>query len=198
MVVKISKINKCLINLPDRRDRLITSAQEIHKYFNDDNLTLMDGIKHPHPFVGIAEAHLNCIKKAKYEKWDKVLIMEDDVVFQGKEKTLPYFEKCLENRPEDWDVLLGGVYDGSLYKENEYWNRVGKFCGLHFYIVNEKAYDTLLKYDHSYQYDVWMNYHLQLNCFVTSKFIATQQNGFSDNVGKEVNYDKLLKERELL
>lgn len=196
--MKVENLNKCLINLPERFDRLHQSVREIEDYFNGDNLKLMDGVKKPRPFTGIAEAHMNCIKKAKYEKWDCVLIMEDDLVFQGKEKTLPYFNLCLENLPDDWDVLLGGVYDGSLYKENDYWNRVGKFCGLHFYIVNHKVYDTLLKYDYSYEYDVWMNYHLNLNCFVTAKFIAIQRNGFSDNKGREVNYESYLKNRELL
>jgi glycosyl transferase family 25 len=185
--------------LPSRTDRLKSFVEQI-KYL-DSYAQKVNGVEHDKPMLGIAQAHINSILIAKQNEWPEVLIMEDDVVFQAKEKTLPYLNEALKNLPEDWDVLLGGVYETRhLTKTNEYWSRTGEFCGLHFYIVNSKAYDKVIEgYDERTHFDRWVNKGgKKLNCYVTNKFIATQSNGMSDNVKKVVDYSDRIKRFSLL
>lgn len=155
----------------------------------------VNGVEHPtKPMLGIAQAHTNAILIAKQSEWPRVLIMEDDVVFQAKEKTLPYLEQALKHVPEDWDVLLGGLYEcRNIQPVNDYWSRVSEFCALHFYII--RSYDKAIDgYDGYTHFDRWMNKGgKRMNCYVTNKFIATQREGFSDNVKKNVNYTDRIK-----
>src|SRR3972149_4538112 len=188
-----NELNKLLIHLPERTDRLDDFKNEL-TYLPCNNLIITQGIKHSQSYKGIAQAHLNCISIAKGNEWPRVLIMEDDVVFQGGEKPAPHLYKCLEIIPEDWDILLGGVYQAKeLNNYNEFWDKVGEFCGLHFYIVNAKAYDKILQYDFIHHIDRWMNQKNRLNCYVINKFIATQRSGYSDNVKEKVDYKSKLK-----
>jgi glycosyl transferase, family 25 len=196
--LNFTELNKLVINLPDRKDRLESFKKEL-VYLPCSNLQVIPGVVHQNPMIGIAQAHINAILIAKQNGWEQVLIMEDDVCFKGKEKTYDYVINCLENIPENWDILLGGIYFcKKLEKENEYWSKVGEFCALHFYIVNSKAYDKILEYNFKQHIDRWMNQKDGLNCYVANKFFATQRNGFSDNTKLKTDYDILLKKFKLL
>lgn len=191
-------LNKLLINLPERADRL--KQFKAQTYLPLSNLQTVSGIRnHSQPMLGIAQAHLNCISIAKGNEWDKVLIMEDDCIFQGGVETFDYVLSCLENIPKDWNVLLGGIYEGVIVPENQYWNKIkGQFCGLHFYIVNSNCYDSILAYDGTQHIDRWINLKGGLNCYVAAKFFATQSDGFSDNTGKNEDYKNKLDKYKLL
>lgn len=196
--MRFSDIPKMVINLPHRTDRIIDFLDEF-KYISDSSPQIVSGVLNDNPMIGIAQAHINCILIAKQREFEHVLIMEDDCVFQGKDKTLQYVNECLLNVPNDWDILLGGVYYSKQRSEyNSHWQRVGEFCGLHFYIVNSKAYDKILEYDFKHHIDRWLNQNNRLNCFVSKKFIATQRNGLSDNTKRKEDYSNLLKKYELL
>lgn len=167
----------------------------------------VNGVTNSKPMLGIAQAHINCILIAKQNEWPEVLIMEDDVVFQGKEKTAPYLNEALKNVPEDWEVLLGGLYGvgrsdavGQLTKANDYWSRVGEFCGIHFYIVNKTAYNKIIEgYDEKTHFDRWINKGgKKTKCYVTNKFVATQSAGYSDQRNKYVDDSDRIKRYSLL
>jgi hypothetical protein len=197
MQFNIHEINKLVINLPERTDRLEQFNHEI-RVINSE-ATVVYGVKDKNPMLGIAQAHLNCITYAKNHNWDKVLIMEDDVKFQAKELTLPYIDCAFERLPDKWDILLGGIYDTKgLTIYNEYWNKTQQFCGLHFYIVNSNIYDYILKYDGKQHIDRWLNFDNNLDCFVAAKFFATQYDGYSDNVNRVTEYGKFLKKFKIL
>ncbi len=187
------ELNKLVINLPERTERLKQFKQEL-VYLPCSNLQIVEGIKHPLPFKGIAQAHLNCISIAKGNEWPYVLIMEDDCVFQGTVETYDYLLNAIKDLPENWEVLLGGIYNGKTEPFNNNWSRVGEFCGLHFYIVNSKAYDKILAWDGTQHIDRWMNLKNQrLKCYVTNKFVATQRPGFSDNQKEHFNGDHIIR-----
>ena len=176
-----------VINLPQRVDRDDEFKQEV-KWIGVNPL-VMDGVIDKPALRGIGTAHTNCIRTAQRYGWDKVLIMEDDIVFQGKQKTIPYFNECLENVPCDWDVLLGGIYNKSkTFPHSKHWEQVTEFCGLHFYIVNARAYEKLLTWDGLTHFDKWMSKQ-NLRIFVTAKYIAHQKDGYSDNAGTITNYN---------
>jgi glycosyl transferase family 25 len=189
MQLNIHEINKLVINLPERNERLHKFIDEFGYIFPGDTFQVINGVKAEPSFHGIAEAHMNAIKHAKENNWPNVLIMEDDLYIPAKEKATKYINEAFNKVPDDWDVLLGGVYHSvSLTKENNYWNRIGEFCALHFYIVNARAYDKLLTWDKTNHYDRWIG-KTGLKCFVPTRFFAIQYDGYSDNVNKITDYN---------
>lgn len=200
--MEFQSLNKLVINLPERTDRLADFKKELI-YLPCSNLRVVSGIKHTIPYKGIATAHLNCVEIAKQNGWEAVLIMEDDIKFQGKEQTYDHLLNCLSDVPKDWEILLGGVYGNYGRKQimpvNKYWTKVDEFCGLHFYIVNSNCYDKILAYDEDTHIDRWMNKGGErLKCYVTSKFIATQKDGLSDNTKAKTDYAPYLAKFKLL
>jgi hypothetical protein len=194
--MRLEDIPKLVINLPERVNRLNQFKEEL-KWIGSPDVHIINGVLNPDkPMLGIAQAHINAITAAK--QWDKALIMEDDVVFQGKQNTLPYLNQALLNVPQDWDVLLGGLYETrGLTKVNEHWSRTGEFCALHFYII--RNFSVIENYDNHTHFDRWVNKGgKKFNVYVTNKFVATQREGFSDNVKKIVNYSDRVKRFELL
>ena len=195
----LQTINKCVINLPERTDRLESIKGELPYLFQDPSFHLVPGVPNLNPMLGIAEAHLNCIRKAKESQWPNVLIMEDDCYFPAKEKTLAYVKNAFNHIPEDWDILLGGLYESNgLTQVDQYWNKTKEFCGLHWYIVHERIYDRLLAYEGRFHIDRWINMSGELNCYVTAKLFALQRDGFSDNVKQRVSYADRLTRFQIL
>jgi hypothetical protein len=192
--MKLSEIPKIVINLPSRKDRL----EQVKKELAGWDYTIIEGVVNEKPMLGIAQAHINAVMIAQQNEWDQVLIMEDDLVLRPGAET--YLNEALNNLPDSWDILLGGCYDcKQLSDHNKYWNQVGEFCGIHFYIVNKTAYQRFLDYDGHHHIDRWINLRSRvLRCFITKKFVATQRNGFSDNCKKEVDYSNKIAKYQLL
>lgn len=190
-------MNAFLINLPERKDRLNKFLSELNHF--PLNIEVVNGIHHQEPKIGIALAHINCIRIAQQRGYNQALIIEDDCYFPAKEAAFVHFHKCLNNLPNEWDVLLGGVYDSrGLTYHNEYWNQTDQHCGGHFYIINESMFERALSYDNTHHFDRYLNLNSDRKCFVAKKMFAIQRNGYSDNMKAEMNYDHKLKPFELL
>ena len=195
--MNLDEIPKCIINLPTRPERLKQTEEELAKFFKNTSYTLIEGVKTKSSKLGIAKAHMNCIEYAKNNNLPNILILEDDVIFRDNARE--YADECIKNIPEDYDLLLGGLYDSlKLESVNNFWNKTERFCGLHFYIVNEKAYDKILAYNGETHIDKYMVRFAKLNSYVTKKHFAIQRVGFSDNVKRNVDYSILLERFELL
>lgn len=196
--INLETIEKIVINLPERNERLSRTKSELKKVFTNTSFTLVEGIRDIPIYKGIAQAHINAVQIAKSKGWRQVLIMEDDIFFPSR-FFHKYITEALQNTPEDWDILLASVYKSKgLIKYNEYWSRTKDFSGLTFYIVNEKVYQAILEFDKSGHIDRAMVTELKLNCYVINNFVAIQYDGFSDNTGKEEEYSKLLINFEIL
>lgn len=196
--MNLSEIPKLVINLPTRVERLEGFFEQFKYISQGEGITVIPGVIDASPRLGIAKAHINAISHAKENKWPSVMIFEDDVLFQAKNKTIEYVQNCLFNIPENWNVLLGGVYEGRVKPYSDYWDSIGQFCGLHCYIVNEKFYDKFLSYNEKHHIDRWVNFSGSNNVYVTKKFFAIQKPGYSDNVKKDTDYSVKLKGYKLL
>lgn len=197
MEFNLQKTHRCLINLPHRKDKLDSAVVEIESFFGNKYFHLINGVVEETPHKGIAQAHMNCISLAKSNNWDSVLIMEDDLQFRPNAKE--YAIEAFNNAPNDWDILLGGLYStDKLTPYNDFWQETKEFCGLQFYIVNANAYDTILNFKKNMHIDRFIAGRGELKSYVTNKFFAIQRAGISDNVGMYKDYTDYLTKFELL
>lgn len=196
-MIDLNKINKCVINLPHRPEKLKQVKEEIDSFFDNKDFQLINGVIEETPHKGIAQAHMNCISLAKSNNWDSVLIIEDDLQFRSNAKE--YTNKAFKDVPIDYNILLGGLYStDKLTPYNEYWQETKEFCGLQFYIVNSNAYDTILNFKKNMHIDRFMVGRGELKSYVTNKFFAIQRAGISDNIGMYKDYSDYLTKFELL
>lgn len=200
MQININQIPVCVINLPERKERLQRTINELTKFYGKepDNLFIINGVKDRLPMKGIAQSHINCIKLAKEKSWPFVVIVEDDVFFQSVDSKI-HADLCFSDTPDDFDILLGGIYTSAgLVSYNEYWNKTRLFSATHYYVVNSKVYDKILSFNKTEHIDRWYAGTAKLNCYVAKKFFAIQHVGFSDNKGYVMNYNYLLKRFDVL
>ena len=196
-MIDLNKINKCVINLPHRPEKLKQVKEEINSFFDNKEFQLVNGVIEDSPYKGISQAHMNCISLAKSNNWDSVLIIEDDLQFRSNAKE--YANKAFLDIPSDYNILLGGLYSTEkLTPYNEFWQETKEFCGLQFYIVNSNAYDTILNFKKNMHIDRFLAGHGNLKSYVTNKFFAIQRAGHSDNVGMYKDYTDCLTDFNLL
>lgn len=136
---------------------------------------------------GINLAHKQCVQFAKDNGLKEICIMEDDVRFTNPNS----FKYFLENKPKDFDIYLSGIYLGEILEDNS----VKSFTGFHCYIVNERFYDEYLSVPDDEHIDRALSNLGKY--YVCNPFAAIQYNGFSYNTKMDMNYDDLLKGREL-
>lgn len=177
-----------IIHNKDRHDRRDTLLAEL-KYQGIEEFRVWDAIFDPKGAQrGINRAHKQIIRWAKDEGLPEVLVFEDDIRFCGKGA----FDYFLSQKPDDFDIYLGGIYYGKI--ENGL--IAGRFAALHCYVVNSRFYDTFLSTDNNEHLDGALS---GLGKFVVCHpFAAVQYNGYSQNNKHYCNFDLLLENRELL
>jgi GR25 family glycosyltransferase involved in LPS biosynthesis len=204
MRIDLQTIPKFCINLKSRPDRLEQFKKEIPYLFPENKeFELFEGIVHTigrnASMRGCAESHLGIIRIAKERGYPFVLLFEDDLHFQAKEKTLEYAQAAFDCVPDDFDIAFMGLYQGSnLIKVNDYWSRVGYFSSTHAYVVSAKAYDYILtNYEKSRHIDRWYAVS-PLSTIVVHKMFAIQHPGYSDNVQQFTDYSYMLEKSGLV
>ena len=185
--------NACVINLKNRIDRLNSFKTIFSENFTSTELKVIEAEKHTKPFIGCNRSHKKCIKWAIENKLPSILIFEDDFLLNTP-NSINYIFDAYKNLPKDFDISLFGYYFLAPNKKriNNYWNQITDFCALQMYLVNEKAYDKILNLKDDYHIDRLMGRDYTLIKYATNLLPTRQANGFSDNSGKETNYDDML------
>jgi hypothetical protein len=193
MVPALFKINQMhlpllnIIHLPERLDRAELLKNELIEQ-GITNFKLWDGIKDSRLVNrGISKAHKQIVQCAKENNFPEVLIGEDDLHFTSKGAFI-YF---IDNKPEDFDIFLGGIYYGRLMKDSI----VNDFSGLTLYIINERFYKKFLSMNETEHLDRALRNSGKF--IVCNPMVVIQHNGFSDNLKKDINYESFLKDRLL-
>ncbi|CAG7580366.1 MAG: putative envelope protein [uncultured marine phage] len=203
---KINEINSFCVHLIRRTDREENMIRELNSF--TDNWEVFNAIKRPKGYEGTSASFKEIITRAKRNKLDQVLIFEDDVKFTSK-MSKDKFQKAIDSLPDDWDVLVGGVYSLLNMEDlenpyNEHIVKIGDFASLHCILIRSTAYDKILKHDsgsklgHLDRYIGYLSKTNELNTYLTYPMIAVQYNTYSDNVGMNVDYDRMLGKFEIL
>lgn len=129
------------------------------------------------------------VRQAKKSEWKEVLIFEDDIMFPAEDG----FKYFLANKPESFDVYIGGTY--FLDKPDE-WRppvvKVNEWVGNHCIIIHEKYYDKFLELPDDKHIDTVNSG--KGDFYVCFPFAALQRPGFSRNNMAICNYNSQLNE----
>lgn len=175
------KLNLIIGNRSDRLPRLINEldAQGISDY------EFWDGVYLPSIKASINAAHRQIIQYAKLAGWDETFIAEDDIKFSAA-GAWDYF---LKQKPESFDIYLGGIFLG----EPDEKGIVKDFTGMTCYCVSKHFYETFLSVDPYEHIDRSLSGKGKF--MVCEPFICTQWDGISGNTGKEESYGYLQRNR---
>lgn len=108
------------INLDSRADRLTHVKDELKK-LPLKSVERFPGIVKTPGWIGCAESHIECLKKAKEGNYDSVFICEDDIVFLDPDVLQKQLKAFLDSDTA-WDVIIIG---GNVYRPFE---KVGDFA----------------------------------------------------------------------
>jgi hypothetical protein len=152
--------NAYLINLPERKDRLISAEKELARLgwqIGSDGVTLFSATKFterggfPSPGIrGAFHSHSECLKAGLREGMHDVLLLEDDITFASCLPTLMRSVKsALTNK--DWHLCYLGHEDtGYIERANSETTHVdlvaydAPIIGLHFCAVNRRILPRLI------------------------------------------------------
>lgn len=201
------------INLDERRDRWAQASSEFKKYnleverisaidgsqidVSNIKMNVLKGISIPGN-VGCVLSHVKAIKNAKEKGYSKILILEDDIIFE--ENFIERFTNEIKHLPEDWDMFyLSGnnLKPDNLSKINEYFYKTTFTYTTHSYAITSAIYDEIIDgasklkepIDEFYRKHIQQNY----NCYVIRPHLSYQRPGFSDIMKGDRDYKNIRK-----
>jgi GR25 family glycosyltransferase involved in LPS biosynthesis len=201
------------INLDRRNDRWQEASSEFNKYnLKVQRISAVDGSKLDMSkikmdvlkkdsmpgAVGCSLSHINVIKHAKEKGYSKILILEDDVVFE--ENFIERFTNEIKHLPEDWDMFyLSGnnLKSDCLTKVNNFFYKTTFTFTTHSYAITSNLYDKIIEgaaalnepIDEFYRKHIQQNY----NCYIIRPHITYQRPGFSDIMKGNRDYNKKIR-----
>jgi GR25 family glycosyltransferase involved in LPS biosynthesis len=197
--------NALFINLKSRKDREMATINEFKKL--DIPIERMNATEVDNKRLACSLSHLKCLRTAKNNKWDHVLIVEDDIQFLQPELFINNLNKFLSSEI-NWDVLLFAGNNVPPYtKYDDFCVKVSKCQTTTGYLVMSHYYDTLINNikaginlliknpnDHFfYAIDkYWLSLQQKDNWFLITPLSVIQREGFSDIEKKNTNYSSLL------
>jgi len=200
--------NAFYINLEHRTDRKIHVEQQLKNM--GINATRFNAIKMENGAIGCSMSHLKILQMAQINKWDHVLIMEDDIKFLDPELFKTKFTKFMELHKNNWDViLLGGNnmppyenIDETCIKVTRCQTTTGYLVNGHFInplLTNIKmGLSNLLKHpENHHQFAIdkfWFVLQKMNRWFLIIPPTVVQRNDYSDIEKRITNYEGIMKD----
>jgi len=128
-----------VINLIERQDRKVKSKKILEEIFDVDKIIYFKAIKDINGNIGCAKSHIECLNLViKNNKWNNVLIVEDDIVWTKSIEGEQIFKNLITKK---FDVIILG---GAWVFYNPFSYNVYKSVSNTAYIVH-RSYLTKLK-----------------------------------------------------
>jgi GR25 family glycosyltransferase involved in LPS biosynthesis len=191
----------CCINLDKRVDRWEKCLREFDRIgLNVERFSAFSG---ENPHLAFNKSQHTLLKKLVDEGAERMLVLEDDVVF----KNIDHMTAAINQLPEDWDVLyLGANVNGThLERFSDNLFKIRNSFTTHAVAYSNKMATWIVENFNPDQfpiYDEWLrvNVQEQYKSFIVSPFVAWQRPDVSDIWGHYADYtrcfidgDKLLK-----
>jgi len=103
------------INLPSRTDRWDSALSGFTQLGIEGMVQKVDGIVHEEPNIGHNNAVLDIIYDAKANGYEKILLLEDDVIFE--DNALEILSGATNQIPENWDLFYLSALSFLMSKE---------------------------------------------------------------------------------
>lgn len=140
---------------------------------------------------GISQAHKNCVRYAKKNGLENVIIMEDDIRFTDK-NSFNFYLEGFDLLPIDWNIYLGGAYSyQGKGKVHPNMLTVQTFSAFHFYAVNKKFYDVFLELDPTKHIDTILGFTTK--SYLRFPIPSIQFDGYSENFNRHLFHEKWTK-----
>jgi len=202
----MENINHILyINLESRGDRKIHVEKQLKSIGLRGNR--FNAIKLLNGAIGCSMSHLRCLQFAKEQRWDHLLIVEDDIDFLNPKLFKTQFDKFLNNQ-KDWDVVLLAGNNLPPYEETaEYCIKVSRCQTTTGYMVKSHYYDTLINNIRSgisllmkepnnhriYAIDkFWFQLQQKDKWYLITPLSVVQRQDYSDIENRVTNYSNLM------
>lgn len=184
-----------VINLPERKDRLLEVCEEMDKY--DIPFKLVDGIKHESGAEGLRLVVENILKEAIEKNYKAILIFEDDCMWV--ENPNGVIEKALEQLPDDWHILFLGAQctRGFKYRAGTNLLQLDGAYATHAWAISLTGMKYILSEGLTAPIDNCIVDKVQTaqKCFITYPLLATQRTGFSSIGNADINWDAFITPR---
>jgi len=193
------------INLDSRVDRKQHVEEQMSKI--GINITRFNAIKLTNGAIGCSMSHLKCIEMAKQNKWEHVLIVEDDILFLNPELFKNQLNKFLKNN-ENFDVaLIAGNNMPPYQRIDDSCVKVYRCQTTTGYIVKRHYYDTLINNFREgiqkliknpeqhvlYAIDkYWFKLQEKDNWYLITPLTVTQREDYSDIEKRHTNYTRVM------
>lgn len=197
----LDNIHVIYINLDSRPDRKISVLNELKK-IKVMNPERFKAIKLANGALGCSMSHLKCIEYAKANKYDQVLICEDDIEFINPDLFLNQL-KAFFNKNHNWDVtLIAGNNMLPYLPIDETCIKIFNCQTTTAYIVKYEYYDTLINHykegiqklmkeptNNNYKIDkYWFHLQKKDNWYLVIPLTIVQREDYSDIEGKITNF----------
>lgn len=194
------------INLDNRPDRWLDCVKEFEKIdLNVERISAINGsiLKNntniSNGALGLTLTVKNIIKDAINNSFNKILILEDDVVFTDDINT---FNTDINYIPNDWEmVYFGGNHNTHMgfsppTQINDYFKRLKHTYAAHAVGFNKNGINkvnTLLNGVLKEIDVMYTDIQKNNNVYCFNKLLATQRAGYSNIENRIVNYENLIK-----
>jgi glycosyl transferase family 25 len=198
------------INLDTRPDRKSFFENQM-RMIGINNAKRFNAIKHNIGAIGCSLSHLELLKYAKQENMDRILIMEDDIMFT-RPKLFVYYLNNFLTKHKNFDVLLiAGNNMGEYTRLDNFCVKISKCQTTTGYLVKSHYYDKLIQnYEeginklklnigliNKYAIDqYWTQLQLHDRWYLLTPLTVTQKPDYSDIEKKEINYNILMLDLE--
>lgn len=214
MLRKFSDIKHAIyINLDSRKDRRELFEKQFEEltslYPEDFKFTPVPRfsaiINKENGAIGCTKSHIECLRLAKSNGWDHILMLEDDAYFIHPEILVHQVSSFLTRFRDDWDVVL---FSGNNYPpfkiEAPDCFRIANCQTTGCYLICSRYYDTLIQnFEESlnalienpgnataYACDAyWKRLQCRDRWFLITPVCVVQRAGYSDIEKKEMNYE---------
>lgn len=209
MVTCLSDIKHIFyINLEHRLDRKEHVQQQLDTIGLNTVAQRFNAIKMENGAIGCSMSHLAILKNAVKNRFDHILIVEDDIQFLSPELFKTQFNLFLEKHGNDWDVILFAgnnmppyeKIDDTCVKVNSCQTTTGYLVNGHYIeklMNNIRIGLTLLIHkpqQHSlYAIDkYWFNLQKMDRWFLIVPLTVVQREDYSDIEKKIINYTNIM------
>jgi len=194
------------INLEHRTDRRVHIEKQLS--ILGINAERFNAIKMTNGAIGCSMSHLKLLQLAVDNKYDHILIMEDDITFLDPELFKTQMNKFLELHGNQWDViLLAGnnmppyeTPDDTCIKVSRCQTTTGYLVNGHFikvlaqnvklgltHLLNNPAEHTKFAID-----KFWFVLQQESRWYLITPLTVVQCEGYSDIEKKVINYSKIM------